>query len=64
MEVLELDLPGVVALRERVARLFLMHANKRERVDMVGPGAIVGVVGLKASSTGETLCQQENPVIL
>jgi elongation factor G len=50
--------------KEKLSRILMMHANKRERVDMVGPGAIVGVVGLKESSTGETLCQQEHPVLL
>ncbi len=50
--------------KEKLSRILLMHANKRERVDAVGPGAIVGVVGLKDSSTGETLCQQEHPVRL
>jgi elongation factor G len=42
----------------------MMHANKRERVDAVGPGSIVGVVGLKASTTGDTLCDPDNPVLL
>jgi elongation factor G len=41
-----------------------MHANKRERIDTAGAGVIVGVVGLKDSSTGETLCSAENPVLL
>jgi elongation factor G len=41
-----------------------MHANKRERVDTVGAGSIVGVVGLKDSSTGETLCMADHPVLL
>ncbi|WP_372677651.1 elongation factor G [Desulfosarcina sp.] len=50
--------------KEKLSRILLMHANKRERVDTVGPGAIVGIVGLKDSSTGETLCQQEHPVLL
>jgi elongation factor G len=50
--------------KEKLSRILLMHANKRERIDTVGPGAIVGVVGLKESSTGETLCQQEHPVLL
>ena len=50
--------------KEKLSRILKMHANKRERVDMVGPGAIVGVVGLKDSSTGETLCQPEHPVLL
>ena len=50
--------------KEKLSRILMMHANKRERIDTVGPGAIVGVVGLKDSSTGETLCQQEHPVLL
>lgn len=50
--------------KEKLSRILKMHANKRERVDMVGPGAIVGVVGLKDSSTGETLCHQDHPVLL
>ena len=50
--------------KEKLSRILLMHANKRERVETVGPGAIVGIVGLKDSSTGETLCQQEHPVLL
>ena len=50
--------------KEKLSRILKMHANKRERVDMVGPGSIVGIVGLKESSTGETLCQQDHPVLL
>ena len=50
--------------KEKLSRILKMHANKRERVDAVGPGSIVGVVGLKDSSTGETLCQQDQPVLL
>ncbi|MBT8340877.1 MAG: elongation factor G [Desulfatitalea sp.] len=50
--------------KEKVSRLLQMHANKRERLDVAGAGAIVGVVGLKASSTGETLCQVDHPVLL
>ena len=50
--------------KEKLSRILKMHANKRERVDSAGPGAIVGIVGLKDSSTGETLCQQEKPVLL
>ncbi|MCP4748367.1 MAG: elongation factor G [Desulfobacteraceae bacterium] len=50
--------------KEKVSRILRMHANKRERVDSVGAGHIVGVVGLKDSSTGETLCQANNPVLL
>jgi elongation factor G len=50
--------------KEKLSRILKMHANKRERVDTVGPGAIVGIVGLKDSSTGETLCNQDHPVLL
>jgi elongation factor G len=49
---------------EKLARILQMHANKRERIESAGAGSIVGVVGLKESSTGETLCSAEHPVIL
>ncbi|MGD9367117.1 MAG: elongation factor G [Desulfobacteraceae bacterium] len=51
-------------IKEKLSRILRMHANKRERVDVVGPGSIVGVVGLKQSSTGETLCPKDHPVLL
>jgi len=50
--------------KEKVSRILMMHANKRERVEAVGAGNIVGVVGLKQSSTGETLCSEDHPVLL
>ena len=50
--------------KEKLARILRMHANKRERVDEVGAGSIVGVVGLKDSTTGETLCTVEKPLLL
>jgi len=50
--------------KEKLARILLMHANKRERIDTVGAGNIVGIVGLKDSSTGETLCMADHPVLL
>ena len=50
--------------KEKLARILMMHANKRERVDTVYAGSIVGVVGLKDSSTGETLCMADHPVLL
>ena len=50
--------------KEKIARLFRMHANKRERIDEVSAGDIIGVVGLKDSSTGDTLCSADNPVLL
>jgi elongation factor G len=50
--------------KEKISRILRMHANKRERIDSAGAGSIVGVVGLKDSSTGETLCTPERPVLL
>jgi elongation factor G len=50
--------------REKLSRILKMHANKRERIDEAGAGSIVGVIGLKDSSTGETLCNQDHPVLL
>jgi len=51
-------------IKEKVARILRMHANQRERIDEAGAGRIVGVVGLKESSTGETLTGTEKPVLL
>ena len=51
-------------IKEKVSRILKMHANKRERINEAGPGSLVGVVGLKDSSTGETLCQTDKPVLL
>ena len=49
---------------EKLSRILRMHANKRERIDRAGSGSIVGVVGLKDSSTGETLCRADRPMLL
>jgi len=49
---------------EKLTRILRMHANKRERIDVAGPGSIVGIIGLKESSTGETLCSRDYPVLL
>jgi elongation factor G len=51
-------------ITEKLSRILRMHANKRERVNAAGAGSIVGVVGLKDSSTGETLCTREDPILL
>lgn len=51
-------------ITEKLSRILKIHANKRERVDSAGAGDIVGIVGLKASSTGETLCSHDRPVLL
>ena len=50
--------------KEKLARILQMHANKRERVDSIGAGSIAGIVGLKDSSTGETLCSANHPLLL
>jgi len=50
--------------KERISRLLLMHANKREDVDELSAGEIGAVVGLKISYTGHTLCDSKNPIIL
>ena len=50
--------------KERIARLFRMHANKRERIKEARAGDIVGVVGLKDTFTGDTLSDQAHPIVL
>src|ERR671928_433425 len=50
--------------KERIGKIYQMHANKREERQGVGAGQIVAVVGLKQTTTGDTLCDPQNPVIL
>ena len=50
--------------RERIGRILLMHANKREEVEEVFAGDIAAAVGLKDTATGETLCNEDQPIIL
>jgi len=50
--------------RERIGRVLQMHANKREEINAVSAGDIAAVVGLKDTATGETLCDEKEPVIL
>ena len=50
--------------RERIGRLLRMHANKREEIDAVHAGDIAAVVGLKSVTTGDTLCDEDKPLIL
>jgi len=50
--------------RERIGRLLKMHANKREEIKEVYAGDIAAAVGLKYTTTGDTLCDENNPVIL
>ncbi|MFH1879253.1 MAG: elongation factor G [Bacillota bacterium] len=51
-------------IRERIGRLLMMHANHREEVETVFSGEICGIVGLKDTTTADTLCDQKKPVIL
>src|SRR5262249_4450093 len=47
--------PGSHVKMEKVARLFQLHADRRERIEKAGPGSIVAAVGLRDASTGDTL---------
>ncbi|REE98119.1 elongation factor G [Thermomonospora umbrina] len=50
--------------KERIGKIYRMHANKREEIERVGAGDIVAVMGLKQTTTGETLCDDKDPVVL
>ena len=50
--------------KERVARILRMHANHREEVEEVSAGEIVALVGLKDTTTGDTLCDENHPIVL
>ena len=50
--------------KERVGRLLQMHANKRQEIDEVFSGDIAAVVGFKMTATGDTICDEQHPVIL
>ena len=50
--------------RERIGRLLQMHANERKEIDEVYTGEICGVVGFKDTTTGDTLCDDKNKIIL
>ena len=50
--------------RERIGRLLQMHANERKEIDEVYTGEICGVVGFKETTTGDTLCDDKNKIIL
>ena len=49
---------------ERIGRLVLLHANKREEIKEVRAGEIVAAIGLKTATTGDTLCDPDHPIIL
>ncbi len=55
---------AVKGKRERIGRILLMHANHREEVQEVYAGDIAAAVGLKDTTTGDTLCAEEDPIIL
>jgi elongation factor G len=57
-------LNAVKERKERIGKIYRMHANKREEIDRVGAGDIVAVMGLKQTTTGETLCDEKDPVVL
>ena len=50
--------------KERISRLLQMHANHREEIGEVGPGDIAAAVGLKYTRTGDTLCMEDDPVVM
>ncbi len=50
--------------KERVGRILQMHANKRQEIDKVYSGDIAAAVGLKSTTTGDTICDEQHPVIL
>ncbi|MBO0846793.1 MAG: elongation factor G [Nocardioides sp.] len=57
-------LNSVTGRKERIGKVYQMHANKREEIASVGAGQIVAVMGLKETKTGHTLCDPANPVVL
>jgi elongation factor G len=50
--------------KEKVSRIFQMHANKRERLEEIGAGNIVAIMGIKSASTGDSLCAPGHPILL
>ncbi len=50
--------------KERIGKIYQMHANKREEIEEIGAGMICAVMGLKETTTGETLCDPQHPIIL
>ncbi len=50
--------------RERIGKIYQMHANKREEIDSIGAGMICAVMGLKNTTTGDTLSDPNNPIVL
>ena len=50
--------------REKIARIFRMHANRKERVELAHAGELISVMGLKQTTTGDTLCSVKAPILL
>ena len=50
--------------RERIGKIYQMHANKREEIESIGAGLICAVMGLKNTTTGDTLSDPSNPIVL
>ena len=50
--------------KERIGKIYQMHANKREEIEEIGAGMICAVMGLKNTTTGDTLCDPTNPIQL
>jgi len=57
-------LNATIDKKERVGKLYVMHANHREEIEHTETGSIVASLGLKMTSTGDTLCQSTRPVLL
>jgi elongation factor G len=53
-----------IGKKEKISRLLKMHANKRERIDQCGAGGIVAILGLKDTTTGNTICDESHPILL
>ena len=51
-------------IKEKLARLLRMHSNKRERIEKATAGDIIAVMGLKLTTTGDTLCDESKPILL
>ena len=54
----------IKGVTEKVSRILRMHANKRERLEEAQAGSIVALMGMKVATTGDTLCDQDHPIVL